>query len=236
MTALRTAGQRAARPAALPGRRPRARHVLPAAAVALALLLAGCATQTGEQTAGTASTETMAEDGSDGEMGADDASPDGSGTAESGAAESGAAGSGTDAAGSGSADDAMAAGDVVLSLSAPDLTGTPTTIELAGPAVLWFWAPWCPNCRAEAPDVAAVADSVTVVGIAGRDELDAMRDFVTETGTGGFAHLADLDGALWQEFGVSYQPAYVFIDADGEQTLYLGTLGEDALRQRIAEL
>ncbi|MGH8775288.1 MAG: TlpA disulfide reductase family protein [Jiangellaceae bacterium] len=48
-----------------------------------------------------------------------------------------------------------------------DLTFTATTVDgeqfagssLAGrPAVLWFWAPWCPTCVAEAPDVLAVAD------------------------------------------------------------------------------
>src|SRR5262245_51367834 len=30
--------------------------------------------------------------------------------------------------------------------------------SLAGkPAVLWFWAPWCPKCQAEAPTIADAA-------------------------------------------------------------------------------
>ena len=39
-------------------------------------------------------------------------------------------------------------------------------------AVLWFWAPWCTVCRAEAPDVAETAEAyededMALVGVAG---------------------------------------------------------------------
>jgi thiol-disulfide isomerase/thioredoxin len=41
--------------------------------------------------------------------------------------------------------------------------------QLAGkPAVLWFWAPWCPTCRAQTPAVSRLAETyrnrVNVVG------------------------------------------------------------------------
>src|ERR1700758_263401 len=51
------------------------------------------------------------------------------------------------------------------------------------PAVLWFWAPWCPVCQGEAPMVgqmAAAQLAVTFVGVAGLDQLPAMQQFVTK--------------------------------------------------------
>jgi thiol-disulfide isomerase/thioredoxin len=55
-----------------------------------------------------------------------------------------------------------------------------------GDSVVWFWAPWCTICRAEAPTVAEVAeqfaDEVTLIGVPGRGDLDEMREFVEDTG------------------------------------------------------
>ncbi|GIU89788.1 MAG: thiol:disulfide interchange protein [Acidimicrobiia bacterium] len=114
-------------------------------------------------------------------------------------------------------------------------------VRLAGTdAVIWFWAPWCTICRGEAADVAALArrraGEVTFVGVAGRDELDAMREFVDETGTGSFTHVADLDGSVWSAFGVYGQPAYAFVDDTGGIEVFVGGLGGDALAERIDEL
>ncbi len=108
------------------------------------------------------------------------------------------------------------------------------------PAVLWFWAPWCTVCRAEAPDVAAVAEEfsadVTFVGIAGRGEVGPMRQFVADTGTGGFEHVSDVDGTLWQQFGVVSQPSFVFVDSSGQTTLVPSGLSADELRQMTKSL
>jgi thiol-disulfide isomerase/thioredoxin len=48
--------------------------------------------------------------------------------------------------------------------------------QLAGkPAVLWFWAPWCPTCRAQAPAVSRLAEryegDVNVLSVGGLGEL-----------------------------------------------------------------
>jgi thiol-disulfide isomerase/thioredoxin len=106
-------------------------------------------------------------------------------------------------------------------------------------AVLWFWAPWCTECRREAPHVAqAQKDNpgVVFVGVAGLGETNAMRDFVDDYQVGAFVHLADLDGSLWQRFGVIQQPAYAFVDESGKVEVYRGELGEDGLAARVGAL
>ena len=108
------------------------------------------------------------------------------------------------------------------------------------PVVLWFWAPWCTICRAEAPTVSRVAAEyagrVQFVGIAGQDTATAMSRFVTETGTGDLTHLADTTGVVWREFGVAVQPSFAFITSDGTTDIRVGGLEEQALRARVAEV
>ncbi len=113
--------------------------------------------------------------------------------------------------------------------------------SLAGSdAVVWFWAPWCTSCRAEAPEVAEIAERfagrIRVIGVPGRGELDAMRAFVDDTGTGSITHLADLDGDVWSAFGVYGQPAFAFIDDAGGVEVFIGGMGGDALTDRIDQL
>lgn len=108
------------------------------------------------------------------------------------------------------------------------------------PQVLWFWAPWCTVCRAESPDVAKVAASfdgkVDFVGIPGRGKLPEMRKFVSETGTGGFTHVSDVSGSLWQQFGITSQPSFVFVDSAGHGTRVVGKLDASELRSRVQKL
>ena len=112
--------------------------------------------------------------------------------------------------------------------------------SLAGtPAVLWFWAPWYPVCQREAPTVGQVAAAhpdVTFVGVAGLDEVTAMQRFVHEYPVERFTHLADTDGAIWTRFGVTQQPAYAFIAADGDVDVAKGALSETELSERVTAL
>ncbi|MBA3338949.1 MAG: redoxin domain-containing protein [Geodermatophilaceae bacterium] len=134
-------------------------------------------------------------------------------------------------------------------LSAEPLQFTAQTIDdqsfegssLAGKAsVLWFWAPWCTECRREAPSVAAVqaavGDEVTFVGVAGLGEIPEMQAFVDDYGVSAFTHLADVDGSIWSRFGITRQPAYAFIDASGHVEVVRGVLGESGLADKVAEL
>jgi thiol-disulfide isomerase/thioredoxin len=113
--------------------------------------------------------------------------------------------------------------------------------SLAGkPAVLWFWAPWCPKCRGEAPGVAetvtSVGASVTFVGVAARDQVPNMQKFVEQHGLGTFTHLVDTDLAIWKRFGVVEQPAYAFITKDGAVEVVTARVSKDALMRRAQAL
>ena len=129
-----------------------------------------------------------------------------------------------------------------LRFTATTVDGKPfDAATLAGkPAVLWFWAAWCPRCRAAADDVAGVqrdfAGRVNVVGVAGLDSgQEPMRQFVTDRGIGGFVNLADDEGKVWQRFGVTTQEYYVLLDKNGD-VVHKGALTPDALRDRVTAL
>jgi thiol-disulfide isomerase/thioredoxin len=110
---------------------------------------------------------------------------------------------------------------------------------LGKPAVFWFWAPWCPTCQREAPMVGHLADAhpdVTFVGVAALDQLPAMQTFVNEYPVKGFSHIADTDGAVWAKFGVTQQPVYAFVSADGTIDVVRGSLPEAALTERVTTL
>ncbi|OBJ87420.1 thiol:disulfide interchange protein [Mycobacterium gordonae] len=112
--------------------------------------------------------------------------------------------------------------------------------DLVGkPAVLWFWAPWCPTCQREAPVLGQVATShpsVTFVGVAGLDEVTAMREFVERYPSKGLTQLADTDGSVWAKFGVTQQPAFAFIRPDGSIDVVKGPLSEPELVRWVAAL
>lgn len=110
--------------------------------------------------------------------------------------------------------------------------------DLAGkPTVFWFWAPWCPTCRAQAPGVSALATEydgrVNVVGVGGlADEAD-IRDFAQQVE--GPIHLVDPDGAIWRHFGVTAQSTYLVLDAAGDVVVN-GYLDDPVLADKVAGL
>ncbi|MBT2379994.1 hypothetical protein AMK21_02770 [Streptomyces sp. CB00316] len=113
--------------------------------------------------------------------------------------------------------------------------------SLAGrPTVLWFWAPWCPKCKAQATATSKVAADYAgrahVVGVAGLDRNKAMKDFVADTRTSGFPHLSDENGEVWKRFEVTEQSRYVILDKGGK-TVYEGVLPKgEGLAEKVAGL
>ena len=72
--------------------------------------------------------------------------------------------------------------------------------------------------------------------MAGRDELSSVQDFIGRTGVGGFQHVFDDELEIWREYGVNSQPAFVFIDADGNAETVVSSMGEDRLAERLDAL
>lgn len=111
---------------------------------------------------------------------------------------------------------------------------------LAGrPTVLWFWAPWCSTCAAEAAHVntlaARTAGRVNVLGVAGLDEPAAMREFASLTKISGFPQLADGQGSIWRHFEITAQATYVLLDAAGI-VQHSGYLSNEDLTARVNEM
>ena len=146
------------------------------------------------------------------------------------------------ACGGGGGGGATSAADAPSFVAADLSGGQVDSASFAGqPTVLWFWAPWCTICRAEAPGVVdaatQVGDEVTLVGVAGRGEVPAMRDFVDQTGTGAFTHVVDDDGSIWADYGVTAQPAFAFLAADGSvDEVVAGPIEPDRLVERMRAL
>jgi thiol-disulfide isomerase/thioredoxin len=107
------------------------------------------------------------------------------------------------------------------------------------PAVLWFWAPWCPVCLQQAPGVRKAVeqygDQVAIVGVAGLDKAAAMPEFIRLAKIGSITNLSDEPGEVWKRFGITSQSIFVLIDATGAVT-FRGRLDADEVPARVAEL
>ena len=75
-------------------------------------------------------------------------------------------------------------------------------------------------------------DDVTIIGIPSLASVDSMRGFVEDTGTSGIPHIPDVEGVLWDRYGVSEQRTYVLINDDGARE----TTGYGALASQVEAL
>jgi thiol-disulfide isomerase/thioredoxin len=130
-----------------------------------------------------------------------------------------------------------------LDFDAPTVDGgTFSGASLVGQdSVLYFWAPWCTVCRAEAPSLPGVANEfdgqATFYGVAGLSpDVAAMQGFVADTGTEDLTHIADTEGSIYTGFGVSSQTTFAFVNDDGTIEIVRGPLTEDDLRARTQAL
>ena len=97
--------------------------------------------------------------------------------------------------------------------------GRVTQADLHGrPAVVNFWASWCPPCKDEAPVLAEGArrhaGEVTFVGIDYQDFTQDARRFVRRYGLP-FLILRDGDGSQSRRWGITAVPETYFLDLRG---------------------
>lgn len=66
----------------------------------------------------------------------------------------------------------------IYSLEVKDEAGTKTLREAftKGPAILHFWATWCPNCRVELPAMERFEDELKAKGLDGQFVVVALED------------------------------------------------------------
>jgi len=76
---------------------------------------------------------------------------------------------------------------------------------------------------------------VRFVGVASRDELGPIQDFVSEFEVGAFDHVVDDGGDIWGYYGIFTQPSFAFINDDGTVQVFLGAMGLEGLANVIEE-
>ncbi len=115
-----------------------------------------------------------------------------------------------------------------------------TLADLAGtPAVINFWASWCPPCITEMPAFEAVhvelAPQVAFLGFNVGDEPGAARELAERTGVT-YPLAEDPDSSIFQAFGGFGMPTTVLVDAEGMIVHMISSrLRAQDLRALIAE-
>lgn len=126
----------------------------------------------------------------------------------------------------------------VWDVGAQDWTQLSDFAPSGRPLLVWFWAPHCSACAAEAPGMVAFAEEydgeIDVVGLGTQDDAEMAAEFVDRHDVP-FPMLWDEGFDSWAAFGVTAQPATVLISADGEALGgWLGELPESEIDSLLA--
>lgn len=135
------------------------------------------------------------------------------------------------------------AGDALpaVTLAGLDDCAPVSTADWIGePLVLNFWASWCAPCRAEMPDLAAVAERlegrVRFIGITHEDAVVNSRAFLREVPVP-YDNFIDANGHdLFRDLGARATPTTMLVDAEGTVVMrHAGPITRDALTSALAE-
>ena len=118
-------------------------------------------------------------------------------------------------------DSTVGPGQAAPDLALRDLAGNPVRLsELQGKVVLVnLWATWCPPCRAEMPDLAALylahqAEGFVILGVNDQEPKEVVADFLADQPLP-YPVLLDPDSRVARAYGVNFLPASFLIDRRG---------------------
>ena len=104
--------------------------------------------------------------------------------------------------------------------SVPLLDNAAATLDLATfagrPLLVNFFASWCAPCKAEAPALALLAETLPVIGVAYKDKPADTQAFLSQYGNPFSAIGVDRDGRLGLAWGVYGVPESYLISADSK--------------------
>ncbi|MHA7965119.1 peroxiredoxin family protein [Paenibacillus sp. CAU 1782] len=121
-----------------------------------------------------------------------------------------------------------------------DLNGNPVSLsDYKGKVVyLNFWATWCKWCKKEMPDMEAIHQAysdlgLVILAVSVGEETEKVAQFIQENQYT-FQTLLDPDKTVSQAYGVKPIPVSIFIDRNG-QVAYrkLGYMDEERMREQI---
>jgi cytochrome c biogenesis protein CcmG/thiol:disulfide interchange protein DsbE len=98
-----------------------------------------------------------------------------------------------------------------------------------------FWASWCAPCRAEHPNLQALAaEGVAILGVNYKDQPDGALAFLAELGNPFSRMGADANGRMGIDWGLYGVPESFVIDGQGRVvTRFPGPITERALKDEI---
>jgi peroxiredoxin len=125
----------------------------------------------------------------------------------------------------------------------PQLNGESLTLsQLRGqPAIINFWATWCPPCRSELPALQAAyvahKGQIGFVAVDVKEEANTVAGFAQELGLN-FPIVVDADGAVSDgSYQIRGLPTTLFIDANGVVVArHVGPLNEESIESYLSPL
>ncbi len=117
------------------------------------------------------------------------------------------------------------------SFAMADLTGKP--------AILYFWATWCPQCRVQREVMNTLSrewdDRVRIAALTVDDDVPSVQRYLKAHSS--LSHELRASAELLQHFGVEGLPTLVVIDANGRvQSVSSGLTDADRLRRVVEPL
>jgi hypothetical protein len=108
------------------------------------------------------------------------------------------------------------------------------------PMVLIFFESWCQLCRDQQPGVNKIVneyhDVILFLGVAGRSDVDDVREYVTENDVS-YPVGVDSPGDMWLHYAADEPPLVVLISKNGKVLRgWPGGTTPDVLRQQIEDL